>query len=330
MVPRSPAGDTAARVYVSLPLTGPPAVHGRDVLRGIELAHQAAGEPVGLIVADTGGRNRRRRAVGHAEAAAGDDRAVGYLGDFHSTQVAATAPLLGRASVLQVAPTATDPRLGSPTLVCLMPDDRQVAGTIADWLVTGSVERLLVVHDYGDGGYAAPLAGLCVDRARERGVSALARRVWDDDESPADDLDGVQALLYVGVAGSGAERMWADLHAADPKMWLLGTEGIAEPWLAAAIDPSAAERTRFFVPPHTSFALYGFEAMRLVLDAIDAVDAVGAGGGRAEIAAAGRAPGGRSGVIGRYTIGPDGRATGVGFGRQAVVAGRLVWDGRVT
>jgi ABC-type branched-subunit amino acid transport system substrate-binding protein len=326
MPPGSHGGDTAARVYVSLPLSGPPAVHGRDVLRGVELAHQAAGEAVDLVVADTGGRSRRQRAVGHAEAAAADDRAVGYLGDFHSMQVAATAPILGRASLLQVAPTATDPGLEGATLVTLMPDDRRVAGTVADWLVAESVRTLLVVHDYGDGDDAAPLAAMCVEAARQRGITARARPVWDHDERAADDLDGIQALLYVGVAGSGAERMWADLHAVDPKMWLLGTEGIAEPWLAAAIDPSAAERTRFFVPPRTSFALYGFEAMRLILDSV-----AGAGtDDRAAIAAAARATGERAGVVGRYAIGPDGRVTGIGFGRQAVVGGRLVWDGRLT
>jgi hypothetical protein len=188
------------------------------------------------------------------------------------------------------------------------------------------VETLLVVHDYGDGGYAQALAAHCVEAAGERGVAARARPVWDHDEHASDDLAGLQALLYVGVAGSGAEQMWADLHAADPKMWLLGTEGIAEPWLAAAIDPSAAERTRFFVPPRTSFALYGFEAMSLVLDAV----AAAAADDRTAIAAAGRAPGERAGFIGRYAVGPDGRVTGIGYGRQAVVGGRLVWDGRLT
>ena len=71
--------------------------------------------------------------------------------------------------------------------------------------------------------------------------------MWDWDEREADDLGGAGAVLYVGVAGRGAAGLFDNLHAADPRLWLLGTDGVATPWLAAELGPETAERTRFFV-----------------------------------------------------------------------------------
>ena len=60
--------------------------------------------------------------------------------------------------------------------------------------------------------------------------------------------------LYVGVAGSGAVGLWHDLHALDGDLWLLGTDGVAMPWLAEKLDPSAAGRTRFFTAQRAPWA----------------------------------------------------------------------------
>ena len=73
---------------------------------------------------------------------------------------------------------------------------------------------------------------MCAEAARARDIAVRARPVWNYDESWAGDLGGAEALLYAGVAGSGAVGLWRDLHAARPDMWLLGTEGVAEHWLA--------------------------------------------------------------------------------------------------
>jgi hypothetical protein len=93
--------------------------------------------------------------------------------------------------------------------------------------------------------------------SREERAADAARLAADDgdavaylgdfyDERVADDVGAAQAVLYVGVAGTGAVDLWQELHAANPDMWLLGVEGVAVPWLAAAVSESAAERTRFF------------------------------------------------------------------------------------
>jgi branched-chain amino acid transport system substrate-binding protein len=306
------------RVYVSVPLRGPQGAAGRDVLRGAELALERVGGTE-LVVLDGSGEDRDAIAMAAAQRAAEDDEALAYLGDFHSSQVASTASILSSAGVLQVAPVATYAGLAGDTLVRLMPHDGVGARAIADWLAAAGVGEVLVVHDYGDD-YGEPVGAMCAEAARERGLRVRIRRVWDQEEAPADDLGAAEAVVYVGVAGSGAKGLWHDLHAANPRLWLIGSEGVAADWLARAIEPSAAERTRFFVANRAPLAMYGYEAMALILDAI------AAGGDRAAIVDAARATRDRDSVIGRYSIDADGHTTSTAYGRLAVVGGELVWD----
>jgi branched-chain amino acid transport system substrate-binding protein len=158
------------RVYASLPLTGPAAGLGREVLRGAELALEAANDgAVELVALDSFGDDREERAIANARRAVEDVKALAYLGDFHSSQVMETAPLLGEAGLLQVAPVATYIGLHGPTLVRLMPHDGVGARAIADWLVRVSVRELLVVHDHSEQyGRLAVVGGQLVwDRARD-------------------------------------------------------------------------------------------------------------------------------------------------------------------
>jgi branched-chain amino acid transport system substrate-binding protein len=309
------------RVYASLPLRGPAGRHGRDVALGIELALERANDPtVELVLLDSFADDRERQAVVNARRAAADDTALAYLGDFHSSQVARTAPVLGRAGLLQVAPVATFVGLEGDTLVRLSPNDRVGAEAVAAWLADAGVGELLVVHDH-DRGYGVPVGAMCVEAARARGLTVRSRPVWDHGEDLREDFGGAGAVLYVGVAGSGAAGMWRDLHAANAAMWLLGTEGVATPGLARELSAAAAERSRFFVAQRGPLALYGFEAMSLILDSIAAGD-----GDRAAVVRAARAARDRDSVIGRYSIDDEGHTTSKAYGRLAVVDGELVWD----
>ncbi len=310
------------RVHASLPLTGPTAAAGRDVLRGAQLALETAGAGVELVAHDgaLGPQRDASAAVEIAKAAADDADALAYLGDFHSSQVQATAPILGEAGLLQVAPVATYAGLGGDTLVRITPHDGVGARAAAEWLAGAGVERLLVVHDYGDE-YGEPVGAMTADAARARGLEVRSRLVWDHDERPADDLGDAQAVAYVGVAGSGAVALWHELHAVGPGLWLVGSDGVAAAWLARELSPQAAARTRFFVAARAPMAFYGYEAMALILDAI----AAGAGE-RAATARAARATRDRDSVIGRYSVDADGHTTSTAYGRLAVVDGALVWD----
>jgi len=308
------------RVYASLPLSGPAARLGRDLLRGARLALDQAGDGAELVALDSFGEDREEQAVANARRAVEDSAALAYLGDFHSSQVMETARILGDAGLLAVAPVATFAELRGSTLVRLMPHDGVGARAIADWLVGVGAEELLIVHDH-DADYGVAVGGMCDTAARERGLSVRTRPIWNHDEPWEDDVGDADAVLYVGVCGSGAPGLWRDLHAHDPSMWLLGSEGLAEDWLAESMGASTAERTRFFLAQRAPFALYGYEAMALVLDAI------GEGGGdRAAVTHAARATRDRDSILGRYSIDADGHTTTTAYGRLAVVDGALVWD----
>jgi branched-chain amino acid transport system substrate-binding protein len=308
------------RVYASLPLSGPAARLGRDVLRGATLALERAGADAELVALDSSSEDREERAAANARRAVDDPAAVAYLGDFHSSQVLETAPILGEAGLLAVAPVATFAGLSGPTLVRLMPHDGVGARAIADWLVGVGAHELLIVHDH-DLDYGVSVGAMCDSAANERGLTARTRPVWDQDEPWQDDVGDADAVLYVGVAGSGALGLWADLHRHDPSMWLLGSEGVAVDWLAEGMSPSAAERTLFFVAQRASFDLYGYEAMCLVLDAIAA-----GGGDREAVTRAARGTRHRDSILGRYSIDEEGHTTTTAYGRLAVVDGALAWD----
>lgn len=306
------------RVYVSLPLNGPSRKPGREVLRGVRLAAERAA--VELVVADTSrDAEREAQAVAHARTAIDDPAALAYLGDLHSSQVMETAPLLSEAGMLQVAPVATFAGLEGATLVRLTPDDTALAADMAGWLADAGVERLLVVHDHDDD-YGVPVGAMCAGAARERGLDVRARPVWDHDEAVEADVDGAQAVVYAGVAGSGAVGLWDGLHALDPRLWLLGTDGVAMPWLAEAMGEGAAGRTRFFAGRRAPWSFYGYEAMALILDAM------AGGGDRADVARAGRATHERDSVLGRYSLDERGRVTGLSCGKLSVAGGELVWE----
>ena len=312
-----------SRVYASLPLTGPAAGAGRDVLRGAQIALEAAdGTAPEMVVL---GRLRcRSRWPGDANArrAAQDERALAYIGDFHSSQVACTAPILGGSGAAQVAPVATYAGLRGDTLVRLTPHDGVGARAIAAWLAERGVDDVLVVHDYATvrraGGRHVRAGG------RERGLAVRIRPVWDHDEDQVADLGEARAVLYVGVAGSGAVGLWDTLHAAKADLWLVVSDGVAQEWFAREMSPAAARRTRFFVAARVPMGFYGYEAMALALDAIAAGE-----GDRAATARAARATRDRGSVLGRYSVDAEGHTTSTAYGRLAVVDGALVL-GRLT
>jgi branched-chain amino acid transport system substrate-binding protein len=232
-----------------------------------------------------------------------------------------TAPILSAAGLLQVAPAATYVGLGGATLLRLMPSDAGLARGIADWLVQQArVHELLVVHDH-DRGYGVPVGRMCAEAASRRGIETRCRPVWNQQEAIASDLAGVEAVLYVGVPGPGTSAFWRDLHAVDPDMWLLATDGLAVDWLARAIDEDAARRTRFFTAQRAPWGFYGYEAMALILDAV-----AESSGSRGEAVRAARSTRDRDSCLGRYSIDAEGLTTARASGRLAISGGELVWE----
>jgi branched-chain amino acid transport system substrate-binding protein len=189
-----------------------------------------------------------------------------------------------------------------------------LAKGIARWMTGQHIERALVIHDH-DGGYGIPVGKMCTDAARAAGIEARAVPVWDRDDEI--ELDGEQAVLYAGVAGSGAVGLWRALHERDDRLWLLGTDGVATPWLAAEMGDGPAQRTRFFGAQRAPWGLYGYEAMALILDSL--------GDDRGDTLEAARATRDRDSILGRYSIDADGLTTMEEIGVLGVARGELIW-----
>jgi ABC-type branched-subunit amino acid transport system substrate-binding protein len=307
-----------SRVYASLPLTGPSAAAGRELLLGLELALARSGSDVELVRLDSFSPDRDEQALANAERAIQDASCLAYVGDFHSSQVLVTAPLLSAAGLLHVAPVATFTGLTGQTLVRLWPHDGIGAAAVADWLAAEGLTPVLVVHDYGDE-YGEPVGAMIAGEAARRELSVRLEPVWDE-EPGRKDLGDARAVVYAGVAGPQTASLFNLLHALDPELWLVGTDGVAVPGVARALDPTAAARMRFFVPQSAPIALSGIEAMELVLAA------VAEGGDRAAVVEAARDGRPRESILGPYAIGPDGLTTRTEYGRLAVVDRQLVRD----
>jgi branched-chain amino acid transport system substrate-binding protein len=309
------------RIYASLPLRGPTGWAGRDILRGAELAVDRAGHAdVELVTLDSAGADRDGRAAANARRAAEDAAAVAYLGDFHSSQVMRSAPVLGAAALLAVTPSATYSGLGGPTLVRLMPDDGALARGIAEWARGTGIRRALVVHDHDDG-YGVPVGMMCAQALQAAGLDVRSRPVWDHEDGIAADVSGMEAVLYAGVAGTGAAGLWHALHRLDGALWLLGTDGLAVDRFAQALAAGAAARTRLFTAQRGPWGFYGYEAAALILDSVAA-----GGGDRLAVMEAARGTRDRDSALGRYSIDEDGLTTASADGRLAVVDGEIVWD----
>ncbi len=234
------------------------------------------------------------------------------------------------------------------------PDNRQAAA-LAAYMKELGVTRLYVAND--GGGYGVAMADAVVVDAAALGIGVVAN---DTITPQGADYAGAarkvsrtapDALFFGGTAHDRAEGLWEDLHTIAPNLKLFGPNALALPDFHGRLGPSAAstylvdpsipprdrsQTYRSFVDRfrrsfHRSpdrYAVYGYEAMRVVLGALRR---------------AGRHANERRRVIrrvfglrradsavGPYTIGPQGDSTLRSFGAYRVRHGSLVFDRLLT
>ncbi len=158
---------------------------------------------------------------------------------------------------------------------------------------------------------------------------------------------GAQAVFFAGAGGAGTVALWRQLHSADPHLLLLGSSAIANesftsqlgaaaastyittPALPASLYPPPAARVladyrRHFSGEAGSYALYGYEAMSVVLHAIRAAGQHG--NDRQSVIDQFFAVRNRDSVLGRYSIEADGETTLSRYGVVEVMNGKPVFD----
>jgi branched-chain amino acid transport system substrate-binding protein len=162
-----------------------------------------------------------------------------------------------------------------------------------------------------------------------RGIAREARR------------RGADAVYFGGTAVTGARPLWRALGRVRG-LKLFGPDGLALESFLRRLSPPLQRRTQVTLLPMDPsaypeagqevlrtlgdgtdlYALYAYEAMSVVLDAI----ARGASGGRSGVIEAFFRTTDRDSVLGRYSIDPNGDTTLTRYGIYGVRGGRLVWD----
>ena len=256
----------------------------------------------------------------------------------NEADVLQVSPSDGLTSLTRSEPTEPGPGperyypSGRRTFVRLTPSDLLQASTLVTWAREGGARRLATVSDQGlfgretadESALISECQGMSLVSSEEldggpEAIAALARRI--DEENP-------DAVIYAGAADDAAEPLLDALQedvgagrviaaggvasravAAPPPAGDAAGRGVASFVRAsrpASTYPPAARRVlrRIAVrePPTalSADALYGYESMALVLDAIEAAGEHG--GDRRAVSERALEPRARESVLGRYRI----------------------------
>jgi branched-chain amino acid transport system substrate-binding protein len=323
-------GDVAT-IYSSAPRHGVSAAAAAEVIAGERRALDERGGRVGGL------RIRLRRlpatedrerpwdpalVAENAQRAADDPTAIAYLGELDYGATAVSLPITNDAGLLQVSPgdgltSLTQrppgrPRAGPeryyPTdrrsFVRLGPTDLREAERLVELLEAAGADRFAMVFDREI--YGRELAAQLVTRAREAGLTPVQSEEY---RGRVDDIPDIarslaekrpEGLVHLGVAGAATLPMVSAIADQLPGVPLFAASGmLAARGLALPADPPMEA-----VGPALAPRRAGYEAMRLVLDAVAA-----GGRDRRRVVSAGlrmgrRIPDDRLVV---YRPGPDGR-----------------------
>jgi branched-chain amino acid transport system substrate-binding protein len=301
----------------------------------------------------------------NARRASDDPSAIAYLGELELGGSAVSVPVTNSKDLLQVSPfdglpslTEEDPGGGGEgparyypdgrrTFVRVVPHDGNQAEALVDEARLQGNSRMAIVRD--DRVSGRELASWALHAAGQAKMAAKIEefRGGANPDDVARDVaeERPEAIVYVGDAGEDADRIVPALARALPRTQIFATSA-----LAAAPPPGAtlqvmqpaapvdtypettrrllariAERSGMASAP--AEALYGYEAMRLILDAVAAVRA--RPGDRAAVARAAIGPRRRRAAFGSYGISAGGDVTTGTLAVYRAEAGRLHFLGDV-
>jgi branched-chain amino acid transport system substrate-binding protein len=240
---------------------------------------------------------------------------------------------------------------GQRTFARLQPGDVAQARAQVELMKSLGVHKLYVLDDQG--AFEMPLAQIVAGDAERAGITVLAHDSISTEAGSVftGEIEKIaehhaQAVFLAGTEGAGTVALWRSLHSASPHLLLLGSSAmvgesftsqigaagsktyLTTPVLAHELYPPAAQRVlreyrRRFEAEASPYALYGYEAMTVVLHAIRRAGA--RGNDRQTVIERLFATRNRDSVIGRYSIEPDGETTLPGYGVDRVRHGRPVF-----
>jgi len=241
------------------------------------------------------------------------------------------------------------------TFLRLVPSDVGQAESIVGRLAALGLDRPALV--VGNGVYGRELAGAVVAKARAAGIEMVETKDLRDDPEGVRDLPrelaevGPDAVILALARDRGTAPLLAGLGAALPQAKLLTGSGVlvGQPLVAATATPSLspleavgpdlpggrqgarARRVLRRIARRQDLdaarpeALWGYESMRVALDAIDAAQRDGALARRRDVVREALAPRVRHSPIGTYRVLPSGAVEGLPLALYRLEGDRFEW-----
>jgi branched-chain amino acid transport system substrate-binding protein len=239
----------------------------------------------------------------------------------------------------------------------IVPKDTIQGAALATVMAEDGCENVAILHDKEV--YGAGLARNVENSANELGLSVVTNEGIDprapNYRSVAASLlrDGADCFVFSGITANGAVQLYKDVAAALPQAKLYGPDGVAESGFAdpneGGIPAGVAARVKVTVatlapdeyPPEGQeffadyerkygednpdpYAIYGYEAMELILDTCDELGERCAD--KQAMIDALFDTAGRESVLGTYDIDENGDTTLTDYGLYGIEDGELVFD----
>jgi branched-chain amino acid transport system substrate-binding protein len=247
---------------------------------------------------------------------------------------------------------------GTRTYTRIVPKDTIQGSALATLMKQDGCTKVYMTNDkevYGSG-----LAENIEGSAKEQGLDVVANDPIDKNapnyRSLAEKASGTGAncFVYSGITANNAVQLYKDFAAALPDAKLYGPDGVAETGFSdpkeGGIPAEVASRVKLTVatlspdeypadgqeffdsfrekynePNPNPYAIYGYEAMRLALDAIERSGT----GEKADIVKALFATKDRESVLGTYSIDENGDTTLTDYGVYTIDGGELKFDSTI-
>jgi branched-chain amino acid transport system substrate-binding protein len=241
---------------------------------------------------------------------------------------------------------------GKRTYGRVVPADHIQAAAQVTYQKDNGCTKLFILNDkevYGKG-----IADQVAPLAKAQGITVLGNQGIDPKAANYRALAGTiksagaDCIFFGGITQNNAVQLWKDLNAALPSAKLFGPDGVAESAFSEKIGSKAEKQTYITNPtldpklyPQSGqdffkeykakygadpepYAIYGYEAMGVVLQAI--TDAGDKGNDRQSVIDAFYKIKDRQSVLGTYSIDENGDTTLSDYGGNKIVDGKLVFD----
>jgi branched-chain amino acid transport system substrate-binding protein len=258
-------GSRTLTVYSSLPLQGAQRPQTTDMVKGIELALEQAGNKAGDFTVEYQSLDDSTAQAGswtpeatqaNARRAAQDDSAAVYIGEFNSGASAVSIPILNEAGVPQISPANTAVGLtsdepgaepgepdkyypsGQRTYTRIVPKDTIQGAALATLMQEDGCTSVFMTNDKEV--YGAGLANNIQGAADAIGLEIVANEEIDrgapNYRSLASRAAGENAdcFIFSGITANNAVQLYKDFEAAIPDAQFYGPDGVAE---AGFADP---------------------------------------------------------------------------------------------